>query len=156
MSTIIMCEGKQSPLDAPHQRVTRRPRPHQGQLTEPPNQWPPLSYQETKVSNYLNTLSFPISSVFHSIRSTKDVPIMPSLIEMFEDGFGWIGANLNKFDHPCPSHIGIYNKVIPKKVLTMDLWHCSWSNTQSLRLIQIIYSVMPQRRCHTYFVWQTF
>ena len=47
------------------------------------------------------------------------MPIALSLIKAFEEGFGWIGANLNIFNNLSPCHLGVRNEVVPNKVLSL-------------------------------------
>lgn len=66
-------------------------------------------------------LSYPIPRDFYSIPSTKNVPIPRGFIEAFEEGFGHVSANLNKFSNRNPSCLSVHNEVVSNKVLHFGL-----------------------------------
>jgi hypothetical protein len=51
--------------------------------------------------------------------STKDMPIAPSLLKPYEEGFYWIGTNLDIFNNHSPCHLGVHNEVVPNEVLNL-------------------------------------
>ena len=85
--------------------------------------------------NILTTLSFPIPSDFHSIPFKKGLSGFPSLLKAFEEGFGQVGTNHNKFNHPSPNYIGVHNEVIPNKVFNLGFMPFFLLNTLLLHLL---------------------
>ena len=136
------CEGRWRPLDVPHCHIkVKEPSnesPDQGPLPKPPS---------AEVTNDLHTLSFQVPHDFHSIPSTKNIPSSPGFIEAFEGGFNWvylISTNLIILAQATLAHI---TKSSQMRCFILDSCHYSWLNTPSFHSIQIIQSVMSQRRC---------
>lgn len=129
----IHFKGRQSPSYTSHCYVkSNKELSNKNPIKPPTDQGQPPRNRVTKVSTYLHMLLFLISCDFHSIMSTKNVPSSPCFIEAFEEGFGWVDANLTKLNNPSSSYLGVHNEIIPNKVsrdglmLLLMVGHAAW------------------------------
>lgn len=96
-------------------QVTRTPLRTPHQATQPRTTPTPLTKDDPKPpSNHSAKLFIDIvisNSMWFQFYPVNNDPGTTSFIKAFEQGFGWVGANLNKFNNPSPSYLAAHNKV---------------------------------------------
>ena len=97
-------------------------------------------------SLYFNASNF---TRFFSSHIYKERSQHATIIKAFEESFGRVNTNLNKYNHPGPCHFAYIMRLSQIRCFILDVYHCSWLNTLSLHSTQIVQGgVMPLERCH--------
>lgn len=73
------------------------------------------------MQSYLIVLLFPISSDFHIVPFTKDIPSTPHLVKALGHSPNGEADDLDLLDHMFPSCFGVHDGIIPAEVFNLKL-----------------------------------